>query len=85
MHFIAYAILLASVLLGCLAATGVRAEEGNSTYNFFFQKAPGAVTVNQGGAPASPTVLVPLAAPKVITPLPLEPSALPAAAPAPAL
>lgn len=61
MSFITYSILLTSLLLGLLVSLNVRAEEGNSTYNFYFQKAPGPVTVNQGGAPAAPTQLVPTA------------------------
>lgn len=73
MYFVTYAILLTSILLGCLAATGARAEEGNSTYNFYFQKAPGPVTVNQGGAPAAATVLPGPA----VTPPPLPPAVNP--------
>jgi len=61
MSFITYSILLTSLLLGLLVSLNVRAEEGNTTYNFYFQKAPGPVTVNQGGAPAAPTQLVPAA------------------------
>jgi hypothetical protein len=64
MNFVTYAIVLAAALLGCLAAVGVRAEEAPSTYNFYFQKAPGPVTVNQGGAPAAPNAPVPAAAPQ---------------------
>lgn len=55
MNLIAYALVLTATLLGCLVSAQVRAEEGNSTYNFYFQKAPGPVTVNQGGAPAAPS------------------------------
>lgn len=77
MSFVTYSILLTSLLLGLLVSLNVHAEEGNSTYNFYFQKAPGPVTVNQGGAPAVPTQLPPASAVA-----PVREMAAPAPAPA---
>jgi hypothetical protein len=78
MNYITYAITLAALLLGCLAASAVHAES-NDTYNFYFQKAPGPKTVNQGTpanvteTPTSPAPLAP--APSNVASLPVsEPS-----------
>jgi hypothetical protein len=50
-----------SILVACAFAASVHCPaHAEDTYNFFFQKAPGPVTVNQGGgsAPASPAPVV---------------------------
>lgn len=52
MNFFTYAITLTALLLGCLALSVAHAES-NDTYNFYFQKAPGPTTVNQGSATAT--------------------------------
>lgn len=56
MYYLTYALVLAVLLLALLASIGARADD---TYNFFFQKAPGAVAVNQGTSSPAATAAAP--------------------------
>lgn len=81
MSYVTYTLLLFAALLGCLAATGLRAED---TYNFYFQKAPGPVTVNQGGSGPAPKATDPEKAAEEQKAAIAQPAAPAAAQPAPA-
>ena len=64
--------ILISVFAISFASTA-QAEE-NSTYNFYFQKAPGPVTVNQGGGATTPAQNAVSAQPTVtVVPAPAQP------------